>query len=99
MYTYRMAVEVGVRELRNALSGWIDRVQAGEEVVVTERGMPVARLVGIEYKTKLQELIEQGLVTPAKRPKRPIDLSKLPTMPPGKTLSDIVIEMREESPY
>jgi prevent-host-death family protein len=99
VYSTVMIVEVGVRDLRGNLSSWLDRVQAGDEVIVTERGKPVARLVGVERKTRLQELIEQGRVTPAQRPRTPIDWSKLPKMPPGKTLSDIVIEMREESPY
>jgi len=31
-----VAVEVGIRELRARLSHWIDRVQSGDEVIVTE---------------------------------------------------------------
>jgi len=33
---------VGVRELKNRLSLYLRRVRAGERVVVTERGRPVA---------------------------------------------------------
>lgn len=33
---------VGVRELKNRLSQYLKRVRAGERVVVTERGRPVA---------------------------------------------------------
>jgi prevent-host-death family protein len=36
---------VGVRELRQNLSKYLDRVKAGEALVVTERGRVVARLV------------------------------------------------------
>ena len=39
-----MAVEVGVRELRESLSEWLDRAAAGEDVIVTERGKPKVRL-------------------------------------------------------
>ena len=99
MYTSLVVVKVGVRELRAGLSGWLDRVQAGDEVVVTERGKPVARLVPMQHRSRLQELIEQGTVTPAARPKEPIDRSKLPRLPPGKTLSDIVIEQRRGARY
>ena len=98
-YTSLVVVKVGVRELRAGLSGWLDRVQAGDEVVVTERGKPVARLVPMQHKSRLQELIEQGTVTPAARPKQPIDRSTLPRLPPGKTLSDIVIEQRRSARY
>lgn len=40
-----MAVTVGVRELRQNLSKYLDRVKAGEDLVVTEHGHEVARLV------------------------------------------------------
>jgi prevent-host-death family protein len=36
---------VGVRELRQNLSRYLDRVKAGETLVVTERGEEVARVV------------------------------------------------------
>lgn len=34
-----------VRELRNNYSGLLRSVKAGEEIVITQRGTPVARLV------------------------------------------------------
>ena len=40
-----MSKHVGVRELRQNLSKYLDRVKAGEDLVVTERGREVARLV------------------------------------------------------
>lgn len=40
-----MAGSVGVRELRQNLSKYLDRVKAGEGLTVTERGRVVARLV------------------------------------------------------
>lgn len=90
-----MVVKVGVRELRENLRSWLDRVKNGDEVIVTERGEPVARLAAFEPRSRLEELIERGIVRPPLRPKRErIDVSKLPTMTPGPTLSDIVIEQR-----
>lgn len=90
-----MVVRVGVRDLRENLRSWLDRVRSGDEVIVTERGEPIARLAALEPRSKLEELIERGIVRPPLRPKRErIDVSKLPTMTPGPTLSDIVIEQR-----
>jgi prevent-host-death family protein len=40
-----MSDVVGVRELRQNLSKYLDRVKAGEDLVVTEHGREVARLV------------------------------------------------------
>jgi prevent-host-death family protein len=38
-------MEIGVRELRNRTSQVIDAVQAGERVVLTVRGEPIADIV------------------------------------------------------
>ena len=40
-----MSESVGVRQLRQNLSRYLDRVKLGEALVVTERGREVARLV------------------------------------------------------
>ena len=37
--------EVGASKARNRLSAPLNRVEAGEEVVITRRGRPVARLI------------------------------------------------------
>lgn len=94
-----MVVEVGVRELRAKLSSWLDLVQAGDEVIVTEHGKPVARLSAIGAQSRLAELIAQGRVTLPSEPKTAIDRSKVPKMPPGVSLADIVIEERRKSRY
>ena len=39
--------EVGASEARNRLSALLNRVEAGEEVVITRHGLPVARLVSV----------------------------------------------------
>jgi prevent-host-death family protein len=90
-----MVVKVGVRELRENLRSWLDRVKNGDEVIVTEHGEPVARLSTFEPRSRLEELIERGIVRPPLKKKRHrIDVSRLPEMTPGPTLSDIVIEQR-----
>jgi prevent-host-death family protein len=40
-----MHVEVASRELRNDTAGLLRRVEAGERIVITRRGKPVADLV------------------------------------------------------
>jgi prevent-host-death family protein len=37
--------EIGAFEAKNTLGSLLDRVEAGEEIVITRRGKPVARLV------------------------------------------------------
>ena len=58
--------EVGIRDLRANLRGWLDSAIAGDEVVITEHGKPIARLVGPDYTSARQRLIDAGILTPAK---------------------------------
>lgn len=42
-------ITVGAFEAKTHLSMLLDRVAAGDEVVITKHGKPVARLVGTQY--------------------------------------------------
>jgi len=42
-------ITVGAFEAKTHLSALLDRVAAGEEVVITKHGKPVARLVGAQH--------------------------------------------------
>jgi prevent-host-death family protein len=89
---------VGVRELRQNLSVYLDRVKAGETLEVTERGRPVAELRPRppERRSILDQMIADGRATPAAI--RPRDIPPpLPNPEPGTSpLSDILRQMREE---
>jgi prevent-host-death family protein len=72
--------EVGIRELREHLSKWIAEVQEGKELTVTDRGKPVARISPVdEDRLRIQRLVDEGIITPAQRPRRPA--SEIPTIP------------------
>lgn len=64
--SWSRGVEVGIRSLRDHLSKHLDDVKEGRTVTVTEHGRPIARIVPIERaRSTLEELIAQGVVTPA----------------------------------
>jgi prevent-host-death family protein len=63
MYRRPRISEVGVAQLRKDLRRWLARAQAGDEVVITDRGNPVARLTGVEGPTTLERLMVQGRVS------------------------------------
>jgi prevent-host-death family protein len=60
-------MEVSIKELRADLSRFIKRVREGEEIVVTDRGKAVARIVPLDGQRKIDRLIAAGVVKPAKR--------------------------------
>jgi prevent-host-death family protein len=87
---------VGVRELRQNLSVYLDRVKAGETLEVTEHGQPVARLTPNPPKQEsiVDRLIAEGRIKPATRDHRTIPLP--PRIPGARPLSEILQEMRDE---
>ncbi len=82
--------EVGVRELRDHLSRYLNQLRAGGEVVVTARGRAIARVVPVGGERTIDKLICEGLVTPdSKRTRR----RPGPLVSAG-TVSDLVAEQR-----
>ncbi len=58
-------MEAGIRELRNNLSRFLDAVKRGEELVVTDRGRAIARIVPVERPRAFDALVAEGLIEPA----------------------------------
>ncbi|ETW24561.1 hypothetical protein MGAST_07705 [Mycobacterium gastri 'Wayne'] len=60
-------MDVSVTELRAHLSDWLDRARAGAEVVITDRGIPVARLTALDSAGTLERLTAEGVISPCDR--------------------------------
>lgn len=83
--------EAGIRELRDHLSRYLDRVREGEEIVVTDRGTPIARVLPIAQPRPFDRLVDEGLVEPAPDPERTRPGTRLRTDGP---VSDLVADQR-----
>ncbi len=64
-------MEIGIRELREALSRHLATVKDGHSITVTDHGTPIARIVPVGAPTSLDRLRAEGRVRPAERRKRP----------------------------
>ena len=85
---------VGVRELKNQLSSFLDRVKAGEDITVTEHGRPIARLSAIEPDVdRMAELVAAGIVQPSTSSRRQLPRKRV-KLTPGSSLADNVAEQR-----
>jgi len=58
-------MNVGVRELKQHLSEYLDRAAAGELVQVTERGVPKVQIVPVPGAGVMATGVEQGWLRPA----------------------------------
>lgn len=81
-------METGIRELKDNLSQYIRRVEAGERVVVTAHGRVVAELVRPEADrlrraSQLEHLIASGVITPPVEDGDPLADCPDIRLPPG----------------
>ena len=83
-------MDLGVRELRDGLSRHLASVRDGHTITVTDHGRPVARIVPVGVPTKLEQLIAEGKVTPARRRRRALP----PPIKTAGTVSDLIDEQR-----
>lgn len=56
-------MDVAVTELRTHLSRWLGLVGEGAELVITDRGVPIARVVPVDSSGLLARLTEQGVIS------------------------------------
>jgi prevent-host-death family protein len=92
-----MSITVGIRELRQQASAILKRVVAGEAIVVTEHGHPIARIVPLRP-SQLEQLMIEGRATEAEGNLIDVlDEMGLPAEPTGNILpSAALAELRAD---
>jgi prevent-host-death family protein len=99
-YSSQTMRTTGVSELKANLSEALARVKAGEEILVTEHGRPIARLMPLAPEAPesgMQELVRSGIV---KMPDSPGPLGEefwrlpRPADPEGRVLAALLDERR-----
>ena len=93
-------MKLGLREANQQFSKAIKAVRAGKEVILTERGRPIAVIKPIReadiQDAALQEMADEGLITlPTRKGPMPTPRWK-PVKIKGKPLSQTIIEDRED---
>lgn len=91
----------GVAHLKASLSKYLARVKDGEEVLITERGVPIARLMplpGNDFdKAKIMRLLRRGAI---RLPEKRMDVEKFMRLPwpedPEGALLKALLADREE---
>jgi prevent-host-death family protein len=86
-------MDVAVTDLRAHLSEWLDRARRGDDVVITDRGVPVARLLGLTTTATLERLTAEGVIGRPSAAARP-RASGRPRPRPRKPVADLVSDQR-----
>ena len=95
---------VSITEAKNTLSALLDRVRAGETIVITDRDVGIAQLAplnGSPHDTtadKLARLERQGLIVPPRRDPREVwaELDRRPLAKSRKSVVEALLEERRE---
>jgi prevent-host-death family protein len=92
---------IGIRELRQHASVYVDLAEKGQTVDITNRGRLVAQIVPAGHSTSpLERLIADGVIQAAEEQASLLDLEPLPAVPAGReTASEALRRMREEERY
>ena len=88
-------IRAGVRDVKDHLSDYLRRVRQGQRVTITDRGRPIAELVGLEQQGGTEEawkLVRQGIGDWGGG--KPRGLAAPPRVP-GRRAEEIVLEDRQ----
>jgi len=69
-----MQRQIPIREVNQHLSRYIECVEQGEEIIITRRGRPVARLLAIDTAHELSDAQEIALARSLARMRKGYDL-------------------------
>jgi prevent-host-death family protein len=84
--------DVGIRELKQHLSAYLDRAERGEVVRVTDRGRPKAVIGPVPGRARLEDGIREGWITPGtSAPLGPVRRSRA-----SRRVLDVLAEDRGE---
>jgi len=93
-------MKLGLREANQQFSKAIKAVRAGKEVILTERGHPIAVIKPIKDEdgldVSIQAMVDEGFLKPATRKGRTPTPRWRPAKIKGQPLSKTVIEDRED---
>jgi prevent-host-death family protein len=89
-----------ITEAKNGLSALIDRVKAGETIVILDRGVPVARLEPVTALSdpggRLRRLERLGIIRRGSGRLPPELLREPPSLASGASIVQAVLDEREE---
>jgi prevent-host-death family protein len=89
---------IPVSELQESLNEYLARVRGGEEVVLTDQGVPVAKIVPVphqgDYQATYERLVRTGVLRPPEKSLPKDFFEKLPRVsdPEGKVLQFLLDE-------
>jgi prevent-host-death family protein len=86
-------MNVGVRDLKQHLSEYLDRAAGGEIIQVTDRGVPKVQIVPVPGAGAMERGVQEGWL---RLPLRTGGLAPVRRVPAERRVADVVLEDRGE---
>lgn len=87
-------MDVAITELRAHLSIWLERAREGSEIIITDRGLPVARLLGLDTTSAIERLTNDGVIGRPDLAQRPVASGRQRPRP-SRPVADLVSDQRD----
>ena len=84
-------MNVGVRELKQHLSEYLDRAAAGETLQITDRGVPKVLIIPVPGVGRMQSGVEEGWL---RAPQSTAPLAAVQRAPSERRIADVLLEDR-----
>ena len=92
---------VNIAELKNQLSKYLTFAKSGEEIIIRDRNLPIAKLVPFSAEVVAEEELLLVAAGKMRLPENPIDLEKALRIPTGRLIgregTRALLEEREQS--
>ncbi|MGF1661250.1 MAG: type II toxin-antitoxin system Phd/YefM family antitoxin [Kineosporiaceae bacterium] len=88
-------MDIAISALRASLADYVHRARDGEEIVVTDRGVPVARLLGIETAPAIERMYHDGILVRPSSASRPRATGARRARATGGSVADLVSVQRD----
>lgn len=84
-------MNVGVRELKQHLSEYLDRAAAGETLQITDRGVPKALIIPVPGVGQMERGVEEGWLRP---PQSSAPLGRVQRSTSPRRIAEVLLEDR-----
>jgi prevent-host-death family protein len=88
---------VNIGELKNQLSGYLQYVKNGEEIIIRDRSVPVARILPFHHGSEWDQEVHLVAAGALKMPEEEMDWGQFFLTPAGNVATEIAIEVALDS--
>ena len=84
--------KIDIRELKETLSSHLEDIKRGADLLITDQGQPMARLVPVDLRGKIQQMLDSGMASWSGQ-KPSVEIPRVPRQD-SRMVSDLLLADR-----